>query len=170
MTLPVTVAAAMFVGVIAYAVLGGAEFGSSFYDFAAWPGEHGPQTHSLIDDRLGPVWEDNHVWVIYVLVMWWTAFPGAFAAAMTTLLLPLALALTGIVLRGASFAFRKNAATFGQAQLTSRRSRRPPVRMPRCSRCWWSSGSPSWSCCRRWATYCGSLSVAPAPAPLRRTE
>jgi cytochrome d ubiquinol oxidase subunit II len=117
MSLPVTVAAAMFVGVVAYAVLGGADFGSGFYDLAAWPGEHGRQMHSLIDDSLGPVWEANHVWLIYVLVMWWTAFPGAFAAAMTTLFLPLALALAGIVLRGASFAFRKNAPTFGLAQL-----------------------------------------------------
>jgi cytochrome d ubiquinol oxidase subunit II len=117
MTLPVTVAAAMFVGVLAYAVLGGADFGSGFYDLTAWPADRGRQMHSLIDESLGPVWEANHVWLIYVLVMWWTAFPRAFAAAMTTLFLPLALALAGIVLRGASFAFRKYAPTFSLAQL-----------------------------------------------------
>ena len=43
--------------------------------------------------------------------------PKAFAAATTTLFTPLMLALAGIVLRGADFAFRKYAATFGQARL-----------------------------------------------------
>jgi cytochrome d ubiquinol oxidase subunit II len=63
------------------------------------------------------VWEANHVWLIYVLVTWWTAFPETFAAAMSTLILPMLFALLGIVLRGASFAFRKYAATLGQARL-----------------------------------------------------
>ena len=57
------------------------------------------------------------MWLIYVLVMWWTGFPRAFAAATTTLFTPFMLALAGIVLRGSSFAFRKYAATFGQARL-----------------------------------------------------
>ena len=72
---------------------------------------------TLIDHSIGPVWEANHVWLIYVLVMWWTGFPESFAATMTTLAVPLMLALLGIVLRGASFAFRKYAATLGQARL-----------------------------------------------------
>jgi cytochrome d ubiquinol oxidase subunit II len=63
------------------------------------------------------VWEANHVWLIYVLVMWWTGFPTAFAAAMTTLFIPMMLALAGIVLRGAGFAFRKYAETYAQARL-----------------------------------------------------
>jgi cytochrome d ubiquinol oxidase subunit II len=57
------------------------------------------------------------VWLIYVLVMWWTGFPTAFAAAMTTLFIPIMLALAGIVLRGAGFAFRKYAETYAQARL-----------------------------------------------------
>jgi cytochrome d ubiquinol oxidase subunit II len=59
------------------------------------------------------------VWLIYILVMWWTGFPTAFAAAMTTLFIPLCLALAGIVLRGASFAFRHYAATRAQSRLFS---------------------------------------------------
>jgi cytochrome bd ubiquinol oxidase subunit II len=62
------------------------------------------------------VWEANHVWLIYILVMWWTGFPVAFAAAMTTLFIPMMLALAGIVLRGAGFAFRKYAETYAQAR------------------------------------------------------
>jgi cytochrome bd ubiquinol oxidase subunit II len=116
-SLATVVAAAMFVGVIAYALLGGADFGSGFYDLTAGGGERGAELRTLIEESIEPVWEANHVWLIYVLVMWWTGFPRAFAAATTTLFIPFMLALTGIVLRGASFAFRKFAATFGQAQL-----------------------------------------------------
>lgn len=117
MSLEVAVAAALFVGVIAYAVLGGADFGSGFFDLTAGGSRRGAELRTLVDHSIGPVWEANHVWLIYVLVMWWTGFPASFAAAMTTLILPLLLALLGIVLRGASFAFRKYSATLGQARL-----------------------------------------------------
>jgi cytochrome d ubiquinol oxidase subunit II len=117
MTLATVVAVAMFLGVIIYALLGGADFGSGFYDLTAGGGRAGGELRMLVDHSIGPVWEANHVWLIYILVIWWTAFPEAFAAAMTTLFVPLMLALAGIVLRGASFAFRKYAATMAQARL-----------------------------------------------------
>lgn len=117
MTLEIVVAAALFVGVIAYAVLGGADFGSGFFDLTAGGSRRGAEVRTLIDRSIGPVWEANHVWLIYVLVTWWTAFPTSFVAAMTTLMVPLTLALLGIVLRGASFAFRKYSETLGQARL-----------------------------------------------------
>ncbi len=117
MSLELAVAAALFVGVIAYAVLGGADFGSGFFDLTAGSARRGAELRTLVDHSIGPVWEANHVWLIYVLVIWWTGFPEAFAAAMSTLVLPLLLALLGIVLRGASFAFRKYAETLGQARL-----------------------------------------------------
>ena len=96
MSLEVGVAAALFVGVIAYAVLGGADFGSGFYDLTAGGSRRGADVRRQVDRSLGPVWEANHVWLIYVLVMWWTGFPEAFAAAMRTLPVPLVLALLGI--------------------------------------------------------------------------
>ena len=107
MSLEVAVAAAMFAGVIAYAVLGGADFGSGFFDLTAGSSRRGAELRTLVDHSIGPVWEANHVWLIYVLVIWWTGFPESFAATMSTLVVPLLLALLGIVLRGASFAFRK---------------------------------------------------------------
>jgi cytochrome d ubiquinol oxidase subunit II len=116
-TLANAVAVALFSGVVIYALLGGADFGSGFYDLTAGNAMRGGQIRTLIDHSIGPVWEANHVWLIYVLVMWWTAFPGSFAAASTTLFIPLVLALAGIVLRGASFAFRKYSATLKQARL-----------------------------------------------------
>ena len=117
MTLELAVAAALFAGVVAYALFGGADFGSGFYDLTAGGARSGAELRTLVDHSIGPVWEANHVWLIYVLVMWWTGFPEAFATTMSTLILPMLLALLGIVLRGASFAFRKFAATLGQARL-----------------------------------------------------
>ena len=117
MSLALAVAAAMFVGVLAYAVLGGADFGSGFYDLTAGGDRSGAALRTRIDHSIGPVWEANHVWLIFVLVTWWTGFPEAFAAAMSTLIMPMLLALLGIVLRGAAFAFRKYAETLAQARL-----------------------------------------------------
>ncbi|MEU4363555.1 cytochrome d ubiquinol oxidase subunit II [Promicromonospora sp. NPDC023987] len=117
MTIELAVAMAMFVGLVAYAVFGGADFGSGFYDITAGGAARGAQLRTQIDHSIGPVWEANHVWLIYVLVIWWTGFPSAFAAAMSTLILPLLFALLGIVLRGAGFAFRKYSPTLSQARV-----------------------------------------------------
>ncbi|HEX2903850.1 MAG TPA: cytochrome d ubiquinol oxidase subunit II [Jatrophihabitans sp.] len=117
MSLAAAVAAAMFAGVVLYALFGGADFGSGLYDLTAGGAVRGGRLRVLIDHSIGPVWEANHVWLIYILVFFWTAFPTAFAAVMNTLFLPLILALLGIVARGAAFAFRKYAATLPQARL-----------------------------------------------------
>ena len=100
-------AAVLFVGVVAYAVLGGADYGAGFWDLTAGGAERGRRPRHLIDETLAPVWEANHVWLVFCLVMLWTGFPPAFAAIMTTLYIPLGLAALGIVARGSGFAFRK---------------------------------------------------------------
>jgi cytochrome bd ubiquinol oxidase subunit II len=116
-SLAVIVAAAMFVGLIAYALFGGADFGTGYFDLTAGGDRTGAELRTQVDHSIGPVWEANHVWLIYVLVIWWTGFPESFAAAMTTLILPMLFALLGIVLRGAAFAFRKYAGSLKQARL-----------------------------------------------------
>jgi cytochrome d ubiquinol oxidase subunit II len=100
-------AVVLFVGVIAYAVLAGADFGAGFWDLTAGGAERGRRPRHLVDLALAPVWEANHVWLIFCLVMLWSAFPLAFAAITTTLYIPLGLAALGIVVRGSGFAFRK---------------------------------------------------------------
>jgi cytochrome d ubiquinol oxidase subunit II len=117
MTVADAVTAALFLGVVIYALFGGADFGSGFFDLTAGGSKRGAALRTLIDHSIGPVWEANHVWLIYILVLWWTGFPTAFAATMTTLFVPMILALLGIVLRGAAFVFRKYAATLAQARL-----------------------------------------------------
>jgi cytochrome d ubiquinol oxidase subunit II len=117
MTLELSVAAALFAGVVVYGLFGGADFGSGFWDLTAGGARRGAELRTLIDHSIGPVWEVNHVWLIYVLVMWWTGFPETFAAATQTLFVPFLLALVGIVLRGAAFAFRKYAGTLESARI-----------------------------------------------------
>jgi cytochrome d ubiquinol oxidase subunit II len=114
----VLAAAVLFTGVLAYAVLGGADYGAGFWDLTAGGARQGRGPRHLVDESLAPVWEANHVWLIFCLVMLWTAFPTAFAAIMTTLFIPLGLAALGIVARGAGFAFRKILVRTDQQRLT----------------------------------------------------
>ena len=97
----------LLAGITLYAVLGGADFGGGLWDLLAGGDRRGRAPRALIDESITPVWEANHVWLVFDLVIFWTAFPHAFAAVMTALALPLWLAAAGIVLRGAGFAFRK---------------------------------------------------------------
>jgi cytochrome d ubiquinol oxidase subunit II len=101
------VAVVLFFGVTAYALFAGADFGAGFWDLIAGGPQRGERPRALIDHSIGPVWEANHVWLIFTLVVLWTAFSSAFASITLTLFVPLTLAALGIVFRGASFAFRK---------------------------------------------------------------
>jgi cytochrome bd ubiquinol oxidase subunit II len=101
----------LLAGLTLYAALGGADFGGGLWDLLAGGYQRGKGPRQLIDDTITPVWEANHVWLIFVLVIFWTAFPAAFAAVMTAAALPLWLAAFGIVLRGSGFAFRKEVET-----------------------------------------------------------
>ncbi len=97
----------LLASVTLYAVLGGADFGGGLWDLLAGGDRRGRAPRRLIEESITPVWEANHVWLVFDLVIFWTAFPHAFAAVMTAAALPLWLALAGIVLRGAGFAFRR---------------------------------------------------------------
>jgi len=100
------VAGAMVAGLAAYAVLGGADFGTGIWDVTAPRGPAGERIHAMLHRSMGPVWEANHVWLIFVLVFFWTGFPEPFGAVASTLAVPLFLAAIGIILRGCAFAFR----------------------------------------------------------------
>jgi cytochrome bd ubiquinol oxidase subunit II len=114
----IAVAAILIVVISAYALFGGADFGGGIWDLLAGSAERGAAPRRLIDESITPVWEANHVWLVFILVLLWTAFPPAFAAIMTALFVPLALSLLGIVLRGAGFAFRHTAEQLRMQQLT----------------------------------------------------
>jgi cytochrome bd ubiquinol oxidase subunit II len=103
------VSVVLIVGVTMYAVFGGADFGAGLWSLLAGGGDRGRRPRELIDWAIGPVWEANHVWLIFVLVVLWTGFPSAFEAIFSTLFIPLSLAALGIVFRGAGFAFQHTA-------------------------------------------------------------
>jgi cytochrome bd ubiquinol oxidase subunit II len=107
----------MWVGLTLYALLGGADFGGGIWDLLAGRAAPGLPQRRLIEHTIGPVWEANHVWLIFVLVLLWTGFPSVFAAVMSTLYIPLTLAAFGIIGRGAAFAFRKSSTELWQQRL-----------------------------------------------------
>jgi cytochrome bd ubiquinol oxidase subunit II len=113
------VAGVLWAGVTAYAVFGGADFGAGFWSLAAGSGDRGKRARELVDWAIGPVWETNHVWLIFVLVVLWTGFSSAFESIFSTLFIPLSLAALGIVLRGAGFAFHKTARRLERQRLAA---------------------------------------------------
>ncbi|MGH3460425.1 MAG: cytochrome d ubiquinol oxidase subunit II [Kribbellaceae bacterium] len=99
--------AVMWGGLTLYLLLGGADFGAGIWDLVAGGPERGRRQRDLIARTIGPVWEANHVWLIFVIVLMWTGFPPVFAAVSSTLYIPLTLVALGIIGRGSAFVFRK---------------------------------------------------------------
>jgi cytochrome d ubiquinol oxidase subunit II len=95
----------MFAALAAYAVLAGADFGAGIWDLVS-RGERKAAHRAALAHAIGPVWEANHVWLIFLVVLLFTCFPAAYAQASVALFIPLHLVLVGIVLRGAAFVFR----------------------------------------------------------------
>nr|BBH88860.1 cytochrome D ubiquinol oxidase subunit II [Thermosporothrix sp. COM3] len=94
----------LWLALITYTVLGGADFGAGV--LGIFTGRNAERQHEFINHALGPVWEANHVWLIFLVVGLFTLFPKGFAILCVALFFPLLLALLGIVLRGAAFIFR----------------------------------------------------------------
>ena len=109
--------AVLVLGLVMYSVLGGADFGAGFWDLTAGGASRGARVRGMLKRSMSPVWEANHVWLIFVLVVFWTGFPNAFGPVMETLYVPIFLAGVGIILRGTAFALRGEAATIGEARV-----------------------------------------------------
>ena len=101
------IAVVLLLAVTAYACAGGTDYGAGFWDLTAGGTERGRRPRWLVDHAMAPVWEVNNVWLIFVLVIMWTGFPVLFQTVFSAMWLPLALAVVGMVLRGAGFALRK---------------------------------------------------------------
>ena len=117
MSLAAALLGLVLLSVTAYALLGGADFGAGFWDLIAGGPQQGRARRALIAHSIGPVWEANHVWLIFLLVVAWTAFPPLFAAVASTLYIPLTLVAIGIIARGSSFAFGKAVTELWQRRL-----------------------------------------------------
>jgi cytochrome bd ubiquinol oxidase subunit II len=93
-------------GLALYVVLAGADFGAGWWQLTSGGGEHGERMRDTAHHAIAPVWEANHVWLIFVLTVTWTAYPGAFGSIASTLSVALFFAALGIILRGALYALR----------------------------------------------------------------
>ena len=100
--------AVALLALVLYALSGGADYGGGIWDLLA-SGPRADAQRALISDAIGPIWEANHVWLILVLIILFTAFPSGFAVIATALHIPLTLLLVGILLRGSAFTFRSYA-------------------------------------------------------------
>jgi cytochrome d ubiquinol oxidase subunit II len=99
------------VGLVLYTVLAGADFGAGFWQLFPGRGEPGQQIREHAHDAMAPVWEANHVWLIFVITVIWTAYPVVFASVASTLTVPFLIAALGIVLRGTAYATRSGSAS-----------------------------------------------------------
>ena len=104
------------VGLALYTVLGGADFGAGFWQLTAGRGHLAERIREHAHHAIGPVWEANHVWLIFVLTVVWTAYPVAFGSIASTLSVPLFLAAIGIILRGTAYALYSGASTAGEGR------------------------------------------------------
>jgi len=109
MSLATLLALVTFASLVAYAVLAGADFGAGIWDLLSF-GKRRTAHREALAHAIGPVWEANHVWLIFLVVLLFTCFPAAYAQASVALFWPIHLVLIGIVLRGAAYVFRAYAA------------------------------------------------------------
>jgi cytochrome d ubiquinol oxidase subunit II len=93
-------------GLVLYTVLGGADFGAGIWELLAGRGERSRAIRDHAHHAMAPVWEANHVWLIFTLTVGWTAYPVVIASIASTLTIPISLAGLGIVLRGLSYALQ----------------------------------------------------------------
>ena len=101
---------------VAYAVLAGADYGTGFWDLTAGGARRGGRVRGLVIASMSPVWEANHVWLPFLLVVLWTAFPPFYSSVMSSLWIPVLIATSGIIFRGTAFALRGHATTVGEAR------------------------------------------------------
>ncbi|MGH2850315.1 MAG: cytochrome d ubiquinol oxidase subunit II, partial [Solirubrobacteraceae bacterium] len=101
----------VLIGLALYVVLAGADFGAGIWQLLAGRGSRAERVRSHAHHSMAPVWEANHVWLIFVLTVTWTAYPLAFGSIASTLEIPLFVAGIGIVFRGAAYALRSGASS-----------------------------------------------------------
>jgi cytochrome d ubiquinol oxidase subunit II len=105
------------IGLILYTVLAGADFGAGFWQLTAGNGPGATEIRSHAHDSMAPVWEANHVWLIFVLTVFWTAYPAAFGSIASTAAVPLFIAALGIIFRGAAYALLSGSRTTRETRI-----------------------------------------------------
>jgi cytochrome d ubiquinol oxidase subunit II len=99
------------IGLAFYTVLAGADFGAGWWQLTAGEGPDAASVREHAHRAMGPVWEANHVWLIFVITVVWTAYPVAFGSIASTLSIPLFIAAVGVIFRGTAYALRAGASS-----------------------------------------------------------
>jgi cytochrome bd ubiquinol oxidase subunit II len=120
----------VLIGLALYVVLGGADFGAAMWELVGGRGETGERVRHHAHESMAPVWEANHVWLIFVLTVTWTAYPVAFGSLASTLCVPLFLAGLGIIVRGAVYALRTGTSSERQMRMINAASAVASVVVP----------------------------------------
>jgi cytochrome d ubiquinol oxidase subunit II len=107
----------VLIGLALYTVLGGADFGAGFWQLVAGGDGHAKAVREFAHHSMAPVWEANHVWLIFAITVFWTGYPKAFGSIASTLAVPLFIALVGIIFRGAAYALRAGASSARESAL-----------------------------------------------------
>jgi cytochrome d ubiquinol oxidase subunit II len=102
--LPFTFAALMGISILVYVVLDGFDLGIGML-FAL--GDEAEQDRMMA--AIGPFWDANETWLVLAVGLLLVAFPIAHGVILSTLYLPVALMLIGLILRGVAFEFRAKA-------------------------------------------------------------
>ena len=89
------------ISLLLYVLLGGADFGGGILELFTRG-----KASDIVSKAIAPVWEANHVWLILVIVILFVGFPPVYSTVLTTLHIPILLALIGIIFRGSAFTFR----------------------------------------------------------------
>ena len=105
------------IGLGLYAVLAGADFGGGFWALTAGSGPAGERVRDHVHHSVAAVWEANHVWLIFVLTVVWTAYPVAFGSIASTLSVALIIAGFGIIVRGAAYALRSGTSSTAETRV-----------------------------------------------------
>lgn len=106
--------ATLLVALTVYILTGGADYGTGMWDLMTGGPRAGKQSE-IIEQAIAPIWEADHVWLILVVVILFTAFPAVFSRIMITLNIPLTVMIIGVVMRGAAFSFRNYGTPTGSA-------------------------------------------------------
>ena len=112
-------------------MLGGADFGAGFWQLLAGRGRAGERIREHAHEAMAPVWEANHVWLIFVLVVMWTATRGVRLDRLDARRSRCSSPRVGIILRGTAYALRaRHGAARASGARSTRRSRSSSVLTP----------------------------------------
>lgn len=99
------VIAYLFLSILLYVVLGGADFGAGIIELFT-SAKNKDRTRETLYRAIGPIWEANHMWLIIAIVILFVAYPVIYAEMSVYLHIPLIVMLIGIIARGTAFVFR----------------------------------------------------------------